>query len=106
MQSVAGSSSATFVVASTFRPGRQKKSLTFHEPVRFVVYEHATFADPLARRGFQTCTHIAGQLDTEPANDVCGVGHRIVNENWHGAANFRRGVPPFTHFEKTRLARR
>jgi hypothetical protein len=64
----------------------KKKSLTFHEPVRFVLYEHAAFADPLARRGFQTCTHIAGQLDTEPANDVCGVGHRIVNENWHGAA--------------------
>jgi hypothetical protein len=82
MQPVAGSSSATFVVA-TFRPGRQKKrGLTFHEPVRFVVHEHATFAGPLTRRGFQTCTHIARQLDTEMANDW----DRIVKENWHGAA--------------------
>jgi hypothetical protein len=94
-----------------FARDAKKKSLTFHEPVRFVVYEHAAFADPLARRGFQTCTHIAGQLDTEMANDDDvwvgwgGASHRQRELAWR-CYNFRRGVPPFTHFEKTRLARR
>jgi hypothetical protein len=64
------------------RDAKKKRGLTFHEPVRFVVHEHATFAGPLTRRGFQTCTHIARQLDTEMANDW----DRIVKENWHGAA--------------------